>query len=253
MRSVKQLYEKSRFTPKQAEEFSHAKTRGFIICSRNSIGALNAFWDWCCQEKRPYVKIHPGRIYAEVHIDVDPMYRGIEYQPHTIPIPTQEQFRELLREWGYEGYFTCGDYMLGVERIPIGQAEQLAYRLLHLVRKPTPNPGVVCLADLMPKETQKHMVKIYKSANNGEFVIQTTCDNPEDFVEGFLHAFLDLVTQQDIPDTEFICRSVPSNFLPLVNKLGGYKAERVNEQRVLTCGFATPDDEETKLLASYGR
>ena len=84
------------------------------------------------------------------------------------------------------------------------------------------------------------MVRIYMDASGtGEFVIQTTCLDPDSFMTELAEAMDAAVVKNN------------DSGLTALGKLSGYKAENVQEQRTLVCGKMSPHSCE--VVASAGR
>tara|TARA_R110000751_G_scaffold40814_2_gene96339 strand:+ start:560 stop:901 length:342 start_codon:yes stop_codon:yes gene_type:complete len=89
------------------------------------------------------------------------------------------------------------------------------------------------------------MLKLYKMDNNGEIVIQTDCLEKAAFVSELAEALHRLAihpTEGSDIVHNFEGSSLMENAAELLLKIGGYKAERVYEQRLLTCGWGLPGD-----------
>lgn len=90
-------------------------------------------------------------------------------------------------------------------------------------------------------------VSLYKSTASGvhDVVVQTNAQNLDVFVPSFASALAEALELTD--DKRDIVVSALKNAFPIAFALAGYKAEKVSESRLLTCGFASPDSSE--LLA----
>lgn len=87
------------------------------------------------------------------------------------------------------------------------------------------------------------MVKLYKnrqSGGNGEIVVVTDAKDLRDFIPELAEATLRALEQLE-GDDEFTLNAIFSNAFDVAFKLQGYKAERVVEQKLLTCGYSSPD------------
>lgn len=93
------------------------------------------------------------------------------------------------------------------------------------------------------------MIRVYKSQNNGEFIIQTDAIEVIYFVQDLSDAILRCLEQMQ-GDEEHTLHSILSNAFPIAFKLQGYKAETVHVRQVLTSGYASPD--ESQLIADIG-
>lgn len=95
------------------------------------------------------------------------------------------------------------------------------------------------------------MLKLYKMDNNGEIVIQTDCLEKAEFVGELAEALRRLAIHEEEADDivhNFEGSSLMVNAAELLLKIGGYKAERVHEQRLLTCGWGLPGDVAVPLV-----
>lgn len=94
------------------------------------------------------------------------------------------------------------------------------------------------------------MVRIYSDAGGtGEFVIQTTCLDPDTFISELSEA-LDLAVKK-ADDGGLTALGVLKNAMPIAYKLSGYKADNVQEQRTLVCGNISPN--ACEVVSSAGR
>lgn len=87
------------------------------------------------------------------------------------------------------------------------------------------------------------MVKLYKnrqSGGNGEIVVVTDAKDLRDFIPELAKATLQAIKQLE-GDEEFTLNAIFSNAFDVAFKLQGYKAERVVEQKLLTCGYSSPN------------
>ena len=91
------------------------------------------------------------------------------------------------------------------------------------------------------------MVKIYRSENNGEMVITTNVKDIDRFLSDLTPAIIDALDSQK-DDEEHALHSILDNAFQLGFKLSGYKTDRVNEERLLSAGYAPPN--ECELIAS---
>lgn len=92
-------------------------------------------------------------------------------------------------------------------------------------------------------------VKVYKTSNNGEFAVQTNATDYREF-EPLASAALINVVHARPGDEEFTVAGVFPAMVELACKLKGYKADSVQEQRVLSVGSYAPRDDE--LIATEG-
>jgi hypothetical protein len=95
------------------------------------------------------------------------------------------------------------------------------------------------------------MVRIFKDSRkggSGEFVVQTTCLDCDAFVSELAEALTSAITEDD---GGVAALSILQKAMPIAFKLSGYKAENVNEQRTLVCGFVSP--ENSQIVATAGK
>ena len=89
------------------------------------------------------------------------------------------------------------------------------------------------------------MVRIFRDKQSGEYVVQTTCCDMASFIADLSDAIAGLKGEgADI-------LGVFQNAMPIAFKLSGYKADNVQEQRTLLCGFASPA--ACDLLVTVGK
>jgi len=97
-------------------------------------------------------------------------------------------------------------------------------------------------------------VSLYKSTASGanEIVVQTNAQSLDVFIIGLANALHDALLKDaassaDRDNSESIIASTLKNAFPVAFAISGYKADKVSESKLLTCGFASPDASE--LLA----
>jgi hypothetical protein len=104
------------------------------------------------------------------------------------------------------------------------------------------------------KKGSNMTVSLYKSMASGtyEVVVQTNAQSLDVFIVGLsdaLHAAL--VHEASAPNasdnSQAMISAILKNAFPVAFAIAGYKAEKVSESKLLTCGFASPDASE--LLA----
>ena len=94
------------------------------------------------------------------------------------------------------------------------------------------------------------MVRIFHDKKSGEYVVQTTCLEPDAFISDLSEA-LSQVVQKTTGDAALAALGILTNAMPIAYKLSGYKADTVIEQRTLVCGTATPSASD--VVATAGR
>lgn len=92
-------------------------------------------------------------------------------------------------------------------------------------------------------------VSIYQSNATGrrEFVVQTNAQSLDLFVAALADAMDEAIEKAGTVSRAELIASVLRNAFPLAYAISGYKAERVSETRMLTCGAADPSS--TNLVA----
>lgn len=94
------------------------------------------------------------------------------------------------------------------------------------------------------------MVRIFFDKKGGEYCIQTTCLNAEDFTAELAEAFAEAL--KDAGDgADLAAFGILRNAMPIAFKLSGYKADTVSEQRTLVCGTVSPHNCE--VISSAGK
>ena len=93
------------------------------------------------------------------------------------------------------------------------------------------------------------MVRIYCDKVNGEYLVQTTCLDPGQFISELAEALAATPTTDD--DRALVTLAVLEHAFPIAYKLSGYKAEEVMESRTLVCG--KPSLASCQVLATAGR
>jgi len=88
-------------------------------------------------------------------------------------------------------------------------------------------------------------VSLYKSTAGGsrEIVVQTNAQSLDVFISGLADA-LDAALQAEPELAAQTISATLKNAFPVAFAISGYKAEKVSESKLLTCGFASPDVSE---------
>lgn len=88
-------------------------------------------------------------------------------------------------------------------------------------------------------------VSLYKSTAGGsrEIVVQTNAQSLDVFISGLADA-LDAAVQAEPELAAQTISATLKNAFPVAFAISGYKAEKVSESKLLTCGFASPDASE---------
>jgi len=110
------------------------------------------------------------------------------------------------------------------------------------------------LRELSKKREVNMTVSLYKSMASGamEVVVQTNAQSLDVFVGALADALhVALVHEASAPNSvdnsQALIAATLKNAFPVAFSIAGYKAEKVSESKLLTCGFASPDASE--LLA----
>ena len=105
-----------------------------------------------------------------------------------------------------------------------------------------------------PQQELSMTVSLYKSMASGAFevVVQTNAQSLDVFISALsdaMHAALvHEASTPNAPDqSQALIAATLKNAFPVAFAIAGYKAEKVSESKLLTCGFASPDASE--LLA----
>lgn len=96
------------------------------------------------------------------------------------------------------------------------------------------------------RRRETHMtVSLYKSTAGGarEIVVQTNAQSLDVFISGLADA-LDAALQAEPDLAAQTIAATLKNAFPVAFAISGYKAEKVSESKLLTCGFASPDASE---------
>lgn len=88
-------------------------------------------------------------------------------------------------------------------------------------------------------------VSLYKSTANGsrEIVVQTNAQSLDVFISGLADA-LAIALQAEPELAAHTIAATLKNAFPVAFSISGYKAEKVSESKLLTCGYASPDASE---------
>lgn len=89
---------------------------------------------------------------------------------------------------------------------------------------------------------------VYEDEKSGELVVWTDCLDAQSFVTDLAAAIPEAIGAGDGAAKTL---SLLQNATPILFKLSGYKAENVNEERVLWCGKVNP--ERCKVVTRVGR
>lgn len=90
----------------------------------------------------------------------------------------------------------------------------------------------------------RHMtVSLYSSSATGkrEVVVQTNAQSLDLFITGLADALDVAIETMGKEERAEMLASILRNAFPVAYAISGYKAERVSETRMLSCGAATPD------------
>lgn len=108
--------------------------------------------------------------------------------------------------------------------------------------------------DQTPTKGNGMTVSLYKSMASGamEVVVQTNAQSIDIFIAALadaLHAALvhEASAPNAVDNSQALIAATLKNAFPVAYAISGYKAEKVSESKLLTCGFASPDASE--LLA----
>ena len=88
-------------------------------------------------------------------------------------------------------------------------------------------------------------VRLYQSTANDvrDIVVQTNAQSLDVFVAGLSDA-LDSALRLDPDLAAATIAATLKNAFPVAFAIAGYKADKVSESKLLTCGFASPDASE---------
>lgn len=88
-------------------------------------------------------------------------------------------------------------------------------------------------------------VSLYKSTAGGsrEIVVQTNAQSLDVFISGLSDALDEALRVEPELSAQTIAATLKNAF-PVAFAICGYKAEKVSESKLLTCGFASPDASE---------
>lgn len=88
-------------------------------------------------------------------------------------------------------------------------------------------------------------VSLYKTMASGarEIVVQTNAQSLDVFIAGLSDALARAIVQEP-EEVESTLVGALKNAFPIAFAIQGYKAEKVSESKLLTCGYASPDASE---------
>ena len=88
-------------------------------------------------------------------------------------------------------------------------------------------------------------VSLYKSTAGGthEIVVQTNAQSLDVFISGLSDA-LDSAVKLEPEHAAQTISCTLRNAIPIAFAIAGYKADKVSESKLMTCGFASPDASE---------
>lgn len=88
-------------------------------------------------------------------------------------------------------------------------------------------------------------VSLYKSMASGsrEIVVQTNAQSLDVFISGLAEAMTAALQAEPEMAVQTIAATLKNAF-PVGFAISGYKADKVSESKLLTCGFASPDASE---------
>lgn len=95
------------------------------------------------------------------------------------------------------------------------------------------------------QQEQRMTVSLYRSTASGtnEIVVQTNAQSLDVFISGLADA-LDAALSAHPEHRQQTIAATLKNAFPVAFAIAGYKAEKVSESKLLTCGFASPDSSE---------
>lgn len=135
--------------------------------------------------------------------------------------------------------------------------EKLAKKAAQLEERLREREELAIREKWLGQETKKGpnmTVSLYKSMASGtyEVVVQTNAQSLDVFIGGLsdaLHAALvhEASAPNAVDNSQALIAATLKNAFPVAFSISGYKAEKVSESKLLTCGFASPDASE--LLA----
>lgn len=88
-------------------------------------------------------------------------------------------------------------------------------------------------------------VSLYRSCATGarEIVVQTNAQSLDVFIDALADALSSAIDADPKNQAATIAATLRNAF-PVAFAIAGYKAEKVTESKLLTCGFASPDAAE---------
>jgi hypothetical protein len=116
--------------PRQCEAFERAKRTGYLVDrSRTSTALFSAYWNWCSEEGRASVVVHPATKYARVKVDMLPA----DTLGNKLSRDTASRLaRTILNRHGVEGSTVAfGRDWSEFRKIPVERAEKMAAELVR--------------------------------------------------------------------------------------------------------------------------
>ena len=93
------------------------------------------------------------------------------------------------------------------------------------------------------------MVRLFRDGSG--YMVQTTCLEIADYLPQLGEAIAEMSgTIKDEVDRAIATQGILEKAMPIAFRLAGYKADAVNEQRTLVCGYVSP--QESKVIATAG-
>ena len=101
-------------------------------------------------------------------------------------------------------------------------------------------------ADQLKKEPANMTVSLYRSTSTGAFemVVQTNAQSLDVYIAGLSEAVATALKESEPGDHAKMLMATLKNAIPVAFAIAGYKAEKVAESKLLTCGQAAPDASE---------
>jgi hypothetical protein len=101
-------------------------------------------------------------------------------------------------------------------------------------------------ADQLKKEPASMTVSLYRSTSTGAFemVVQTNAQSLDVYIAGLAEAVATALKESEPGDHAKMLMATLKNAIPVAFAIAGYKAEKVAESKLLTCGQAAPDASE---------
>ena len=123
------LFSEDSLTFDQTCRLSNAMKSGYLLTPGESKELNLCYEDWCCRNKKPYLRVRLGRRWTEMKLDLEPAGIGLTEAGYN-------KIRDIVESHSTEGRVIIGlGYRCRISRIPLSMAEAVAEEILQVTAK----------------------------------------------------------------------------------------------------------------------